>query len=276
MAMASYSTITVSNPKNGIVQVMLNRPKKANAMNKQFWTEIKHCFTSLSTNGDCRVILLKSAPESKVFSAGLDLNDGLPISSPSRDSARIAFEYHKIIKDLQESFNAIEQCPQPVIACVNGGCIGAGVDMICACDIRLCTDRAWFSIKEVDIGLAADVGTLQRMPGIIGNDSILRELVYTGRRFTAKEALNIGFVSRICKTQEELNNCAIDLAKSIATKSPVAVAGSKHNLIYSRDHSVADSLNHIAIWNGSMLQTKDLEECMRASFMKELPTFSKL
>ena len=276
MASSSYSTIKVSNPHNGIIQIELNRPNKANAMNKQFWLDIKNCFTSLSTNTDCRVIIVKSTPESKVFSAGLDLSDGLPTSSSTKDSARIAFEWHKIIKDLQESFNVIEQCPQPVIACVDGACIGAGVDMICACDIRLCSERAWFSIKEVDIGLAADVGTLQRMPKIIGNDSILRELVYTGRRFASQEALNIGFVSRVCKTQEELYKSAMDLAKSIASKSPVAVAGSKHNLIYSRDHSVNDSLNHMAIWNGSMLQTNDLEECMRASFMKQMPTFSKL
>ena len=275
--MSSFSTLKVSRLENGIVQVELNRPRKANAMNKQFWLEMRQCFKSLATDGNCRVVLLKATHESKVFTAGLDLNDlPMPENQNGIDSARIACRYQTLIKELQESFTVIEKCPQPVIACVSGACIGAGVDMISACDIRLCTEDTWFSIKEVDIGLAADVGTLQRMPKIVGNDSIIRELVYTGRPFNAKEALNIGFIGSICKNKVELYEKAMHIARSIASKSPVAIAGSKHNLIYSRDHSVLESLDHMAIWNGSMLQTKDMVECMRASAMKQSPTFSKL
>ena len=132
-----------------------------------------------------------------------------------------------------------------MIACVHGFCVGGGVDLMTACDIRYCTQDAWYSVKEVDIGLAADIGTLQRFPKIVGNDSLVRELVYTARKFTSEEANRLGLVSKIVPDYEALIKAGLELAKEIASKSPVAVQGSKINLIYSRDHSVDESLKFI-------------------------------
>jgi len=266
--------LVTSNNGDGIVKVTLNRENKLNAMNQQFWIEINNCFASLAKDSSCRVILLNG--NGRVFSAGIDLHDNGISVSEKEDTARTAYNFINQVKEMQQSFTAIEKCPQPVIACVDGACIGAGVDMICACDIRLCSRNSWFSIKEVDIGLAADVGTLQRMPKLIGNDSIMRELVYTGRRFNADEAQNIGFIGNIYDSRENLMTAALKIAASIASKSPVAIAGSKHNLIYSRDHSVTESLEYMATWNASMIQTQDIMESMEARLEKRPPVFSKL
>lgn len=141
------------------------------------------------------------------------------------------------------------KCQKPVIACVHGFCVGGGVDLMTACDIRYCTQDAWYSVKEVDIGLAADIGTLQRFPKIVGNDSLVRELVYTARKFTSEEANKLGLVSKIVPDYDALMKAGFELAKEIASKSPVAVQGSKINLIYSRDHSVEESLKFIVCFS---------------------------
>merc|ERR1711894_536385 len=182
---------------------------------------------------------------------------------------------HFIMK-YQESFNILETCTKPVIAAVHSGCVGGGIDMITACDIRYCTSDAWFQVKEVDIGLAADVGTLQRLPKVVGNDSLARELCYTARKMAAEEAFRFGLVSRIFNSKEDMVKGAVQLAVDIAAKSPVAVQGSKANLIYSRDHTVAEGLDYVATWNMAMLQSEDLPKAAIASMQKEKPTFSKL
>lgn len=178
---------------------------------------------------------------------------------------------------MQEAFNAIERAPQPVVCAVHGACIGGAVDMIAACDIRLASQETVFSIKEVDIGLCADLGTLARVPKITGNDSLLRELCYTGRNFTAAEALNgLGLLSRVLLTPQETLAAAEALAVEIASKSPVAVVGTKANLNYAREHSTRDALDYVTTWNGAALQTQDLEKSVVAAMSKAKAEFSRL
>ncbi|XP_065903414.1 delta(3,5)-Delta(2,4)-dienoyl-CoA isomerase, mitochondrial-like isoform X2 [Dysidea avara] len=275
--MARYQTLAVEQAQDNahVFKVTINRPEKSNAMNKTFWRESVECFTELHNNPDCRAIVLSGA--GKNFSAGLDLTDaGDVFGATSGEVGRNALKLKKLIQDYQESFSVIERCRVPVIAAVHGACVGGGVDMTSACDIRLCCHDTWFQIKEIDLGMAADVGTLQRFPKVIGNDSLSRELALTGRKFDGKEALEMGYVSRLYPNKEELFSAAMAMATLIASKSPIAIATTKYNMVYSRDHTVEESLNHMALWNMAMLQSEDLTTAVQAMIEKKKPTFSKL
>lgn len=270
-----FETLAVTKPLDHVIQVELNRPDKRNAMNGTFWREMVDCFRQIADDADCRAVVLTGA--GKIFTAGLDLMDmGSNLMSSDLEPSRRAHMLRKLILFLQDSFRSIEKCPQPVIAAVHSACVGGGVDMICSCDIRLCSSDAWFQIKEIDIGLAADLGTLQKFPKIIGNDSLARELCFTGRRFTAEEALQFGFVSRVSPGRDSLVKEALELAGQIAKKSPVAMAGTKHNLNFSRDHSAQEGLEYMATWNMAMLQTEDILKAVQSGMNKEEPVFSKL
>uniref|UniRef100_H2Z615 Enoyl-CoA hydratase n=1 Tax=Ciona savignyi TaxID=51511 RepID=H2Z615_CIOSA len=168
---------------------------------------------------------------------------------------------------------------KPVITAVHGGCIGGGMDVITACDIRLCEKEAFFSVKEVDVGLAADMGSLQRLPLIIGSDSLVRDLCFTGRRMKADEAKSCGLVSTVYEDKASMIDGAIQLAETIATKSPVAVQSVKVCLNYGRNHSVDAGLEYMKSWNAAMLQTEDIMKSAQALMTKKTPadvTFSKL
>ncbi|XP_033309291.1 delta(3,5)-Delta(2,4)-dienoyl-CoA isomerase, mitochondrial [Bombus bifarius] len=273
-----YETLTISVPKKWIYMVQLNRPEKLNALNDTMWREFKICFDQLASEPECRVIILSGA--GKTFCAGIDLQDVMKFGqdlAKHEDIARKCKILQLRIKEYQKSFTAIEKCPKPVIAAIHGACIGGGVDMISAADIRYCSSDAWFQIKEVAFGMAADVGTLQRFQKIIGSDSLVRELVYTARKFSATEALQQGFVSCLLDNQESLLNSSLALAEEIANKSPVAVQGSKLSLIYSRDHSVQEGLDHIAMYNQSMLLSEDFITAAVSQATKgDLPIFSNL
>lgn len=260
-----------------MVRVEMNRPEKRNAMNMAFWSELRTVFQELNTDSDCRAVVLTGA--GKIFSAGLDLMDfgqNLMANFDSEDVGRKAYKIRSFIQDFQETFTSIEKCSKPVVAAIHNACVGGGVDMTSACDIRYCSQDTWFQIKEVDIGLAADVGTLQRFPKVIGNDSTARELAFTARPFYAEEAKQIGFVSRILENKEACIEAALDTASLIASKSPIAVQGTKVSMVYSRDHSVAEGLNHVATWNQAMLQSEDLTKAAQAMMEKKQPKFSKL
>ena len=272
-----FETLEVTKPRDYVFQVNINRPKKRNAMNQTFWSEMVTCFNKIASDNECRAAVLSGA--GKIFTAGLDLMDMGPVlmaQQEDQDVSRRAYHMRDKILQFQESFSVIEKCPQPVIAAIHSACVGGGVDMICACDIRWCTSDAWFQVKEVEIGLAADVGTLQRLPKIVGNESLVRELCYTSRKFMAEEAKSFGLVSRIFQDREDLISGALDLASHIAKMSPVAVTGTKHNLNYARDHPVDESLKYMASWNMSMLQTEDILKAVQAGMNKEEPAFSKL
>ncbi|XP_062916072.1 delta(3,5)-Delta(2,4)-dienoyl-CoA isomerase, mitochondrial [Mobula hypostoma] len=274
-----FESLRVTGVRDSVLHVEMNRPEKRNAMNRTLWREMVECFTQVSQDSDCRVVVISGA--GPLFTAGIDLMDmaGDLLQSEETDTARKAWHLRNKILQFQESFSAIEKCPKPVIAAVHSGCIGAGVDLITACDIRLCSQDAWFQVKEVDIGMAADVGTLQRLPKAIGNASLVSELVYTARKMMADEAVRCGLVSRVFKDKEAVLDGAFDLASEISSKSPLAVQGTKLNMIYSRDHSVKEGLDYIATWNMSMLQTEDIVKSAEAAMEKKSPrdvTYSKL
>ncbi|XP_055991647.1 delta(3,5)-Delta(2,4)-dienoyl-CoA isomerase, mitochondrial [Sorex fumeus] len=275
----SYESLKVTSSMKHILHVQLNRPEKRNAMNKAFWREMVECFNKIAQDADCRAVVISG--EGKIFTAGIDLMDmASDLLQPRGDDvARISWYLRDLISRYQETFSVIEKCPKPVIAAIHGGCIGGGVDLITACDIRYCAQDAFFQVKEVDVGLAADVGTLQRLPKIVGNQSLVNELAFTSRKMMADEALGCGLVSRVFPDRETMLDAAFALAAEIASKSPVAVQGTKVNLIYSRDHSVEEGLKYMSSWNMAMLQTDDIMKSVQAAMEKKdlkSVTFSKL
>jgi delta(3,5)-delta(2,4)-dienoyl-CoA isomerase len=230
-----YETILVTRQFGSILHIELNRPDKLNAFNPKLWEELREFFQLVPADSDTRAIVISA--RGRAFTAGLDLaSSGIP--GGKSDAGRTAYRIRRFVLRLNESFNAIEACPFPVIVVSHGAVVGAGIDLLCACCIRYASSDAWFTIKEVDVGLAADLGTLQRMPKIIGNEGLVRELAYTSRKFTADEALRMGFVSKVFDTKDQALDGALELAKTIAEKSPLAVAGTKRMLTYARDHTV--------------------------------------
>ncbi|XP_068934713.1 delta(3,5)-Delta(2,4)-dienoyl-CoA isomerase, mitochondrial isoform X2 [Petaurus breviceps papuanus] len=274
-----YESLKVTEAGSHVLHVQINRPEKRNAMNRAFWREMVECFNKIAQDPQCRAVVFSGS--GKMFSSGIDLFDMSEelIQPQGEDTARSSWYLRQCIAKHQETFNVLEKCPKPIIAAIHGGCIGGGVDLITACDIRYCAQDAWFQVKEVDIGLAADVGTLQRLPRVIGSRSLVNELAFTARKMMADEALSSGLVSRVFQDRESLLAAAFTLANEISSKSPVAVQGTKINLLYSRDHSVPESLNFMASWNMSMLQTEDIVKSVQAALekkdLKSIP-FSKL
>jgi enoyl-CoA hydratase len=259
---------------DGVAHVIMNRPDSLNAMDGAFWTEIRVIFATLSQNTDVRVVVLSST--GKHFTAGMDLKFfGGMAGAPEGDPGRQREQIRRMVLEFQESFNAIERCRVPVLVAAHGACIGGGVDMVCASDMRYCSEDAYFTIQEIKIGMTADVGTLQRLPHLMPS-SLVRELAFTGRKLRAAEALSSGFVSRVFEDHESLLAGVLEIAQEIASRSPLAVAGSKEMLNYTRDHSVADGLNYVATWNAAMLITEDLQEGMRAQAEKRPPSYGKL
>ena len=197
----------------------------------------------------------------QVATVGTDIAEG----EEEPDTARKAIMIQDLVLKLQKYCNSMEACRVPVICAIHGYCIGAGIDLSSACDIRLCTKDASFTIKEVDIGICADLGTLQRFGKIVGSESWTRELAYTARYFSAAEANQRGYVSGVYDNVDELNKAAYKLAELIASKSPVAIYVTKKSILYSRDHSVAEGMEHIALLNGAMLQTNDTNAAVMAT-----------
>lgn len=258
--------------KDRIAHVAINRPDKANAMNAAFWSEIVDIFRWIDDTDEVRVVVLSG--EGKHFSAGIDLQ--LLASAASQlgpDVGRNAERLRRQILTLQASFNAVDNCRKPVIAAIQGYCIGGAIDLIAACDMRYSTMDAQFSIKEIDMGMAADVGTLQRLPRIIG-DGMMRELAYTGRTVRGDEAQAIGLVNRAFDDLNGLTKAVMEIANEIAAKSPVAIRGTKQMIRYMRDHRVDDGLEYIATWNAAMLQSADLKVAMVAHMSKQKPDFA--
>ncbi|KRX83708.1 Delta(3,5)-Delta(2,4)-dienoyl-CoA isomerase, mitochondrial, partial [Trichinella nativa] len=270
-SLPGFNYILLSQPQEHVVHVTLNRPEKMNALNELFWREIGECFQYLSTYGKCRAIVLSA--NGRTFCSGIDFNDLAKFASiaynADEDVARRAFKLRSLIQKFQNSFTSLEKCSKPIIAAINGNCIGAGVDLICAADIRYCSDDASFQIREVDIGMAADVGTLQRLPKIVGNHSLMRELAFTARSMLAEEALEFGLVNRKFSSHSELVDASLQIAAKIAAKSPVAVQGTKLELNYARDHPVDDSLHSVAMWNMCMLQSEDVMKAASVTINRE-------
>ena len=264
--------------ESNIANIILSRPEQLNSMSRKFWVELPEILEEVNRNSEIRVLIISST--GKHFCAGMDLsafdNGVANIPKEKRpDNARIGEALYRSAKELQEYISKLEKIRVPVIAAIHGGCIGGAVDLVTACDIRLATSDAFFCIQEINIGMAADVGTLQRLPRIIP-DSKMRELAYTGRRMLADEAKESGLVSDVYNSQEEMVNAAKEMANEIAKKSPIAIYGLKALMIYSRDHTITDSLDFNALWSGAMLSQRDMEEAIKAFVEKREATFGKM
>lgn len=274
-----YEAINVESPANYVMSVKMNRPEKKNAINRKMWFELGDVFARLSDDPDCRSIILSG--NNDIFTAGIDLTDlvGMgQIAMGDEDVARKAFQLKTIISKFQECFTEVEKCRKPVICAISGPCVGAGVDLICGTDIRYATQDAWFQVKEVAVGLAADVGTLQRLPKIIGSRSLVSDLCLTARKMYSSESLSSGLVSRVFPDNAAMMSAAVNTAADIAAMSPVAVQCTKLALLHARDHSVQESLDFIAYMNMTMLQSEDLISSAMNMMQKskEKPTFNKL
>jgi enoyl-CoA hydratase/carnithine racemase len=267
----TFETLQLSVDKH-IAHVRLNRPEKANAMSRAMWAEIGKAFAWIDATPDVRVAVLSG--NGAHFTSGIDLAMLAGVADEVDDDCegRKRENLRRAILDLQDSLTSLERCRKPVLAAIHGACIGGGIDLVCCADMRFCSVEAYFSIKEIDMGMTADVGTLQRLPKLIG-DGMVRELAYTGRRFPGEEALRLGFVNRVFETPEALLQGTLEIATEIATKSPLAIRGTKEMIVYARDHTVADSLNYIATWNAAMLMSSDLQEAMMAGAQKKAPLF---
>ena len=264
--------------EDNIANIILSRPEQLNSMSRKFWVELPEILEEVNRNSQIRVLIISST--GKHFCAGMDLsafdNGVANIPKEKRpDNARIGEALYRSARELQEYISKLEKIRVPVIAAIHGGCIGGAVDLVTACDIRLATTDAFFCIQEINIGMAADVGTLQRLPRIIP-DSKMRELAYTGRRMLADEAKESGLVSDVYDSQEEMVNAAKEMANEIAKKSPIAIYGLKALMNYSRDHTISDSLDFNALWSGAMLSQRDMEEAIKAFVEKREATFGKM
>eukprot|EP00347_Sterkiella_histriomuscorum_P006371 403353016 len=266
-----------------VAVVKFNRVKKMNAITFEMFWEISKCLDYIvnqQTEKEVRVIVLSH--HGKHFTAGLDIESAATIQQKNEeqkedmDCARVAISTQSHVRKLQEATSIFEKVRVPVICAMSGFVIGAGTDICTACDIRICSKDAKFSIKEVDIGICADLGTIQRFQKVIGNQSFFRELAYTGRFFDAQEAQLNGFVSYVTDTQENCFKKAYELALTIASKSPVAINIIKQNSVYSRDHTVEEGLQHVLLLNMSALQTKDTQRSIMANFSKTKAEFPKL
>lgn len=257
---------------NKIAHVVFNRPEKANALHMPAWLEMQKIFEMLSEEDAVRVIVLSG--EGKHFCAGIDLELLMSVSQfQSIDSsAKRSEKIRGFILKLQDTISSIEKCSKPVLAAIHGGCIGGAVDIVSACDMRYCTTDAYFSIKEIDLGMVADIGTLQRLPKIISPAQVA-EMAYTGRKVSGDEAKEIGLVNKAFDSAEALNTGVLGIATAIASKSPMSIRGTKQVIQYTRDHSVDDSLNYMATWNAAMLLSKDLTEAFKATMEKRAPEF---
>lgn len=258
----------------GIATVTLERPERANALDRPLWEGLRSAFRQIDEAHEVRVAIL--AGRGAHFCSGIDL--GMLGEFDSRPRAGIACtgraneDLRRTILDLQDVFTTIERCRKPVLAAVHGVCVGAGIDMIAACDLRYATQDARFAIREIDMGVPADVGALQRLPHLIGV-GMTRELAYTGRDFDGREAHEIRLVNRCWEDAAALMAGVQEIARTLAAKSPLTLRGTKQAITYARDHTVADGLDQIATWNAGMLLSEDLDEATSAFRQKRTPRF---
>lgn len=257
-----------------IAEMVLKRPQALNTMIPQFWRELPALIGALDDAGNARVLLISST--GKHFCAGMDLSVfAAGIGNPGADPFVRAEAFRHQVKALQHTFNVVAHSRIPTIAAIQGGCIGAGVDFVTACDIRYATEDAFFQIAEINIAMTADVGTFPRLCKLIP-DGWVRELAYSGRRLPAAKAKEIGLINEVFPDQDAMLAAARALALEIAARNPLAVTGSKVMIQYARDHSEADALDYIATWQTAMLAPPHMAEAFAAQAQKRAPIFPDL
>ena len=269
----AYKTLSLD-VAEGIAHVQFIRGAEFNTMNRAFWPEMVAVFGEIEQDPSARVVVFSA--HGKHFSSGLDLNDfAVGLMASEGEPSRKAEALRRTVLHMQDSMSVVDRCRLPVLVAVQGACIGGGIDLISACDIRYCTEDAFFSIQETNIGMTADVGTLQRLPHMLPQ-GIVRELTYTGRRMMAAEAREWGLVNQVFTDHVALLDGVMAIAGEIATKSPIATVGNKEMLNYARDHSIADGLNYVATWNAAMLSRADLGEAFMAKQQKRDASYADL
>ena len=252
--------------KDHVAHIRMIRPERANSMIPEFWDELPKIVGQLSEGNEARAIVLSA--EGRHFCSGMDLsvfagNNDVSVQDNAAHISRQRANFRTTALHLQRTFSCLEESRLPVLSAIQGACIGGGIDMVTATDLRYATEDAFFCIQEINIGMTADVGTLQRMPKLVP-EGVVRELAYTGRNMSASEAKERGFVNDIYEDQDAMDDAVLEIAQEIASKSPMAIWGTKQTLNYGRDHSVADGLEYIATWNAAMFDPDDMAEAFMA------------
>ena len=266
--------------ENNIAHLVLNRPEKRNSMIPEFWDELPEIIQRIDENSLARVIVISSTGPH--FTSGIDTsvfgNPEEASNNPAQQKKLNKVHGAKLydpVKYLQKTFSCLEESRIPVLAAVQGGAIGGGVDLITACDMRYMTEDAFLSIFEINIGMTADVGTFPRIAKLLP-EGVAKELAFTGRKMSANEAKELGLVNRVFQNQESMLKGVMAIAEEIATKAPLAIYGTKRIINYSRDHNTSDTLDYIGIWNASMLQQEEIREAMGAHKEKRRGDFVDL
>jgi enoyl-CoA hydratase len=250
-----------------VAWVWLDRPEKHNALSADMWNDLPEAAGLLAADPEVRVIVVAGRGPS--FTVGIDLQMLASLAPAGESEAARRMALYRNIKKMQHTFTALAACPQPVIAAVHGYCLGAGIDLITACDIRLASAEAVFSVRETRMGLVADVGTMQRLPRIVAPGHVA-ELVFTGADIPAGRAAEIGLVNRVLPDRDSLWQAAADLAAEIAANSPLVVQGAKSVLAAGEGRSVEEGLDYVALWNAAFLLSDDLAEAL-AAFAEKRP-----
>ena len=265
--------------EEGVGHLILDKGEDLNKMTMNFWYELPRILDEIDKDASLRVLILSST--GKHFCAGMDLKNFGSLGNDAEkktnvpDKARIGESLYRVAKELQDMLSKLEKLRIPVLAGIQGGCIGGGLDLVTAADMRFASKDAFFCIQEVNIGMAADIGTLQRLPRVIPEGKV-RELAYTGRRMPAEEALEAGLVNKVYENHEEMVSGLKEMAAVIASKSPLAVYGTKAILNFSRDHTIAEGLEYNALWSGAMLPQEDMAEAMMSNMEKRDPEFQDM
>lgn len=254
-----------------LAEVVLTGPGKGNAMGPEFWREVPEVFAALDRDPDIRAVIVYGAGGN--FSFGLDLVTMTgSIGGKGANLAAERTEFLEKLYELQRAFDAVFACRKPVIAAVTGWCIGGGLDLVSACDLRLCSQDAKFSLREVRVAMVADLGSLQRLPHLIG-EAHTRELAYTGKDISAARALQIGLVSDIYDTAEETIEAARQLGREIAANPPLVVQGIKQVMNQRIAGEIAEGLRYVGAWNSAFLHSEDLLEAINAFRERRAPEF---
>jgi len=261
---------------NSIAHIRFNRPEKRNSMNEDFWTMFPNEVEELDDSGEIRALIVSSTGPH--FSAGIDLNmfkDDIVENEIDNELGRSRGYFLQQLRFLQNAVSCLEAARFPVVTAVQGGCIGGGIDLITAADIRICTKDAFFLIEEINVGLAADIGTIQRLPKIIPA-GIAREWTMLGEKVSADRAKEVGLVSSLHDNHEEMMKNAFEIAEKLASKTPLAMWVTKETLNYSRDHTVKESLENVALWNAATLHKEDVMSTMMSKMQKKKPEYRNL
>lgn len=254
-----------------VATLWLNRPDKRNALSEDMWADIPAAVADLDSDDSVRVIIL--AGRGDAFSVGIDINMLASLQPSGASTADANRNLYELILRLQETASCLAKASKPVIAAIHGYCLGAGVDLIAACDIRLASANAIFSIRETKMGLVADIGSLQRLPSIVGAGTTAL-MAYTGNDFDADWAMEKGLVSEVYEDSDSLMAAAAAVGKTIAANSPLVTKGIKKVLAAGENKSVDEALDYVAQWNSSFLISNDLMEAMNAFMEKREPDFT--